>query len=268
MIRFERTSRSYGNRVAVCDLDLAIPRGELFALLGHNGAGKTTTIKMLVGLLHATSGTVVVGDHDVRHHARETSRLIGYVPDQPFLYEKLTGREFLLFTAQMYGLSPREAATDVEREIERFELTDFVDDLTESYSHGMKQRTVFAAAMVHSPAILVVDEPLVGLDPHSIRLVKDLLRSCADRGMSVFMSTHTLVVAEEIADRIGIMSSGNLIFVGTLAELRERVEIDDGSLETLYLALLEQSSTTAPPRVGSTELPTAEATEVYRTRTE
>jgi ABC-2 type transport system ATP-binding protein len=239
MIEYEGVSRNYGSKVAVSDLNLQIARGELFALLGHNGAGKTTAIKMLVGLLQPASGVVRVGGNDLVTQTREATRHIGYVPDQPFLYDKLSGREFLQFVAEMYGSTPDQAHAPLEREIARFGLGDFIDDLTESYSHGMKQRTVFAAALLHDPQVLVVDEPLVGLDPHSIRLVKDLLRSEVNRGLCVLMSTHTLAVAEEIADRIGVMYRSRLIFVGTVAELRQQHRAEEQSLEAIYLRLVE-----------------------------
>ncbi|HYO23661.1 MAG TPA: ABC transporter ATP-binding protein, partial [Lacipirellulaceae bacterium] len=197
MLRFEKVTRTYGSRVAVDQLDLELLPGQLFALLGHNGAGKTTTIKMLVGLLRPTSGAIHVGPFNVVQHPREASRLIGYVPDQPYLYDKLSGREFLRFVADMHGMSDGAARAAVAREAERFHLHDFLDHLTESYSHGMRQRTVFAAAMIHEPEVLVVDEPMVGLDPHSIRLGKDLLKTYAEAGNIVIMSTHTLTVAEE-----------------------------------------------------------------------
>lgn len=242
MIEFNQATRHYGSKVAVEGLDLSIPRGELFALLGPNGAGKTTTVKMLVGLLRPTSGQIRVGGHDVVTHAREANGLMGYVPDEPHLYDKLTGREFLTFIANMYGIDSERGQARIEREVRRFSLGSFIDRLTESYSHGMKQRTVFAAAMLHDPPVLIVDEPMVGLDPHSVRLVKDLLRAVAANGTTVFMSTHTLAVAEEIADRIGIFYAGKLAFLGTLAELRERLHSAGGTLESLYLELISTTS--------------------------
>ena len=239
MLRFENVTRTYGSRVAVDNLSLSLERGELFALLGHNGAGKTTTIKMLVGLLKPSSGTIFVGPYNASEQPREVSRLIGYVPDLPFLYDKLSGREFLRFVADMYGMNEAAAKAAVDRETERFQLAEFLDQLTESYSHGMRQRTVFAAAMIHQPDILVVDEPMVGLDPHSIRLVKDLLRSYASSGKVVLMSTHTLNVAEEIADRVGVMKSGKVLFEGKVEELRTAMPGKGVTLEDLYLALME-----------------------------
>ena len=237
MIRFEDVTRAYGNRVAVDGMNLTLGKGELLALLGHNGAGKTTSLKMLVGLLKPSAGRVWVGPYVVSESPREASRLIGYVPDQPFLYEKLSGREFLEFVAELHGLSTTEVRNAVDRETERFQLDPFLNRLTESYSHGMRQRTVFAAALIHQPEVLVVDEPMVGLDPQSIRLVKDLLRAYADSGRTVLMSTHTLAIAEEICDRVAVMKSSQLVFCGPMTELRQRIPETDGHLESLYLAL-------------------------------
>jgi ABC-2 type transport system ATP-binding protein len=226
--------------VAVDNLDLRVGAGELYSLLGHNGAGKTTAIKMLVGLMRPASGTIRVGGYDVVAHTREATALIGYVPDQPFLYDKLSGREVLQFVARMYGMDSRQTVRAIQEQVERFELAEFVDELTETYSHGMKQRTVFASALLHSPRVLVVDEPMIGLDPHSIRVVKDLLQWEAAGGMCVLMSTHTLGAAEEISHRVGIMSHGRLLFDGTVNELRERYPGQSLSLESMYLALTEQ----------------------------
>ncbi|MCG8449542.1 MAG: ABC transporter ATP-binding protein [Pirellulales bacterium] len=240
MIEFQHVTRCYGNRVAVDQLDLSVAKGELLALLGHNGAGKTTSLKMLVGLLRPTSGFVKINGYEVADNPRETSKLVGYVPDQPYLYDKLSGREFLEFVGEMYGLSTTEVRDSMQREAERFQLEDFLDQLTESYSHGMRQRTVFAAALIHQPEVLVVDEPMVGLDPHSIRLVKDLLRHYIGQGKTVLMSTHTLSIAEEIADRVAVMKSGQLIFHGAIDQLSSVVPEAGRSLESLYLALMEQ----------------------------
>ncbi|HEY3393129.1 MAG TPA: ABC transporter ATP-binding protein [Lacipirellulaceae bacterium] len=237
MIEFQQVSRSYGEKLAVDNLSLSVAGGELYSLLGHNGAGKTTAIKILVGLMRPGSGAVRVGGFDVVTHTRQAVALVGYVPDQPFLYDKLSGREVLQFVGRMYGLDPQQTARAIERESKRFELEEFVDELTESYSHGMKQRTVFASALLCRPRVLVVDEPMVGLDPHSIRLVKDLLKLEVADGMCVLMSTHTLSAAEEISHRIGIMSHGRLVFDGTVSELRQRFGGEQQSLEAMYLAL-------------------------------
>jgi ABC-2 type transport system ATP-binding protein len=237
MIEFEHVTRRYGSKAAVSDLNLSIPRGELFALLGPNGAGKTTTIKMLVGLLRPSTGNVRLCGRDVVLESREANRLLGYVPDTPQLYEKLTGREFLQFVAEMHALDRDHAQAQIVRQIANFELSAFVDDLTETYSHGMKQRLAFAAGLLHEPAVLVIDEPLVGLDPRSVRLVKDLLRVEVSRGMAIFMSTHLLSVAEEIADRVGIVDRGKLLFLGTVGQLQKELSLHDSSLEHLYLSL-------------------------------
>jgi ABC-2 type transport system ATP-binding protein len=237
MIEFQQVSRNYGKRVAIDQLDLTVESGELFAFLGPNGAGKTTSIKMIVGLLRPTAGRIKVCGYDVTEQPREAKSRISYVPDEPYLYDKLTGREFLKFIADMYGLAARDAELQVTSQIERFDLTEFVDELTENYSHGMKQRLVFASAMLHHPKVLVVDEPMVGLDPKSIRLVKDLLREKAKNGVTVFMSTHTLAVAEEIGDRIGIIDHGELKFIGTLDELKQGMSRHDSTLEQLFLDL-------------------------------
>lgn len=237
MIEFAHVTRTYGPKTAVSDLTLAIPRGELFALLGPNGAGKTTSIKMLVGLLHPSRGTIRICGHDVVTDPRAAHLHVGYVPDEPNLYNKLTGREFLWFIADMFGM-PRHLAGDrIDREIACFELAEFADDLAESYSLGMKQRLVFAASLLHNPDMLVLDEPMVGLDPRSVRIVKDLLAARTQEGMTVFMSTHTLAMAEEMADRVGIMVRGQLRFLGTVMELREQVALEATSLEQLYLEL-------------------------------
>jgi ABC-2 type transport system ATP-binding protein len=246
MIEFEQVCRSYGDKIAVDNLNLRVAGGELYALLGHNGAGKTTAIRMLVGLLRPSRGTVRVGGFDVVTRTREAAGLVGFVPDLPFLYDKLSAREILQFVARMYGMDARQANRAIDREIERFELGEFVDGLTESYSHGMKQRTVFASALLHAPKVLVVDEPMVGLDPHSIRLVKDLLQVEVAAGMCVLMSTHTLTAAEEIASRIGIMSHSRLVFDGTITELRQRFSSANLTLESMYLSVTGQDSNSHP----------------------
>lgn len=249
MIDLTNVTRRYGAKVAVDDLSLTIPAGELFAFLGPNGAGKTTTIKMLVGLLRPSGGKLELCGYDVVRTPREAHACMSYVPDQPYLYDKLTGREFLQFIADMYGLPPQLGRERIAREIERFELADFVENLTESYSHGMKQRLVFAAALLHDPRVLVIDEPMVGLDPRSARLIKDLLRERADAGTTIFMSTHTLDVVEEIADRIGVIHKGTLRFLGTIEELKGRLARHDASLERLFLELTDSSDLLeTPPR--------------------
>lgn len=237
MIEFDNVTRRFGSKVAVDRLRLAVEPGELFALLGPNGAGKTTTVKMLVGLLRPDSGTVRVCGHDLAREIRPAAHLLGYVPDEPFLYDKLTGREFLEFAAEMRGLEPTVMRRRIARESENFGLSEFLDELTETYSHGMRQRLIFAAALLHDPAVLVLDEPMVGLDPRTGRIVKDLLSLWAAGGRTVFISTHSLGVAEEIAARIGIVSEGRLHFLGTVAELQSELSSQQTSLESLFLEM-------------------------------
>jgi ABC-2 type transport system ATP-binding protein len=244
MIELSHVTKRYGPKVAVQDLNLAVPPGELFAFLGPNGAGKTTTIKMLCGLLFPTEGTVKVGGFDVRAQGDRARPLVSYVPDQPFLYEKLTGREFLQFTCDLYGMDRDHSADRIARVVEQFHLEDFADDLTERYSHGMRQRTVFAAALVHEPRLLIADEPTVGLDPKSIRELKVLLREQAASGVTVFLSTHTLDIAQELADRIGIIDHGRMLALGTMADLRKQAA-RDGSLEDLFLKITEEAAAEA-----------------------
>lgn len=251
MLEIVGVTRNYGDYRAVDDLHLAIPQGELFAFLGPNGAGKTTTIKMLTGLLRPSHGTIRVCGHDTATASRAARQCLGYVPDQPYLYDKLTGREFLQFIAGMYGLPAPTAQRRLAEESRRFELEGFLDALTESYSHGMKQRLIFAAALLHDPQVLILDEPMVGLDPRSARLVKNLLRAQAAQGVTVLMSTHSLDVAEEVSDRIGILNRGRLLFLGKWAELRERSLRADAKLEDVFLELTapaaERTAETPPP---------------------
>jgi ABC-2 type transport system ATP-binding protein len=241
VIELKAVTKQYGTKLAVDNLSLTVPAGELFAFLGPNGAGKTTTIKMLTGLLFPTSGQVRIGGFDILRQGDQARELISYVPDQPFLYEKLTGREFLQFIAELYGMNPDRAAERMQTVIDLFGLHEFVDDLTERYSHGMRQRTVFAAALIHEPKLLIADEPTVGLDPKSIRMLKDLLRAESDRGTTVFLSTHSLDIAQELADRIGIVDRGRLIGCGTLADLRKQTKLD-GSLEDVFLKLTAETA--------------------------
>jgi ABC-2 type transport system ATP-binding protein len=240
MIELDQVTKSYGTKIAVRDLTLRIAAGELFAFLGPNGAGKTTTIKLLCGLLFPTTGTVRVGGFDIQREGDQARQLISYVPDQPYLYEKLTGREFMQFIADMYGMPPDHGRRRMDEVIALFHMDEFVDDLTERYSHGMRQRTVFAAALLHEPRVLIVDEPTVGLDPKSVRLLKTLLRKEADKGTTVFLSSHSLDVVEQLADRIGIVEHGRLISCGTLETLRKQASLD-GSLEDVFLKLTEEA---------------------------
>jgi len=232
-------SKSYGANLAVDNLSLAIPQGELFAFLGPNGAGKTTTIKMIVGLLRPLAGKVYVCGHEMGVNGLAAKARLAYIPDQPFLYDKLTGREFLHFVSEMYGLSRDERDRRLGMLISRLDCAEFLDCLTETYSHGMKQKVVLAAAFLHDPRVVVIDEPMVGLDPRIIRVVKNLFLEHTRNSGTLFMSTHTLDIAEAVADRIGIIHRGRLIAVGTLDELQARAEREH-SLEEIFLQLTEE----------------------------
>lgn len=237
MIEFENVTRRYGHTLAVDNLTLTLNQGELFALLGPNGAGKTTTIRMLVGLLRPDSGRIRICGCDGSAGQRRANRLLGFVPEEAYLYEKLSGREMLEFAGEMHGMDRATIRDHIDREVNRFDLGGFFDELIETYSHGMKQRLVFASALLHDPEVIVVDEPMVGLDPRSVRVAKDLLRSQAAAGRTVLMSTHTLAIAEEIADRIAILDGGRLSFLGSLAELQHELSSPDTPLESLFLQL-------------------------------
>ena len=235
-IVLEEVTKRFGRQLAVDRLSLRVEPGQVFAFLGPNGAGKTTTIKMIAGLLRPNAGSVTVCGHDLARDGQLAKAKLAYVPDQPFLYDKLTGREFLRFVAEMYRVPPDVAGQRTDVLVQRFEMDGFLDQLTEGYSHGMKQRTVLAAAMLHEPAVLLIDEPMVGLDPKTVRVVKDMFVDLAKSGRSVFMSTHTLGVAQAVADRIAIIHHGRLIAEGTLAELRRR-GAEQQSLEDIFLEL-------------------------------
>jgi ABC-2 type transport system ATP-binding protein len=237
-VRLEQVSKRYGRKQAVEELSLDLFAGEVFAFLGPNGAGKTTTLKMTTGLLRPDTGRAVICGHDLATSAREAKRLLAYVPDQPFLYDKLTGREFIHFARDMYGVDRGWAERCLAELTERLDMRSFLDNLTESYSHGMKQKVALAAALVHDPTVLVVDEPIIGLDPRTIRVIKTIFRERAQRGGTVFMSTHTLDVAEAVADRIGIIHDGRLVALGTLVEL-QALAAPGSRLEDVFLHLTD-----------------------------
>ncbi len=235
-IRILGLRKSFGQKIAVDSLDLEVAVGEFFCFLGPNGAGKTTTIKMLTGLLRPTEGRVQIAGHDIEVQALEAKRLLGYIPDHPYLYEKLTGRELMRFVAGLYRMENKGLESQIDELLESFEIREVADQLVEDYSHGMRQKLSFASTFLHRPSIVVVDEPWVGLDPKNIRRVKDDLKARTREGLTVFMSTHTLSIAEEVADRIGILHRGRLLHVGTVAEIKELAN-DPGSLEEVFLEL-------------------------------
>jgi ABC-2 type transport system ATP-binding protein len=242
MIELRNLTKRFGEIVAVNRLDLSIPRGEIFGFIGPNGAGKTTTLRMMGGVLAPTAGSVLIDGIDMAEHPGEAKKRIGFIPDRPFLYEKLTGMEFLKFTADLYGVGNDLFDRKAEEVLKQFSLHDWADDLIESYSHGMKQRLIIAAALLHDPQVIVVDEPMVGLDPAGTRMVKELFRDLARRGVTLFMSTHTLRVAEDVCNRIGIIHKGVLIATGTTEALRLKARVREGDLEEVFMILTEGES--------------------------
>jgi ABC-2 type transport system ATP-binding protein len=230
--------KRYGGFTAVNGIDLQVHRGEIFGFLGPNGAGKTTTIRMVAGILEPSAGRIVVGGHDLAREPMAARARIGYIPDRPFLYEKLTGVEFLRFAAGLWGHEGPEVEERIEKLLALFSLSEWSDELIESYSHGMRQKILISSALVHRPELIVVDEPMVGLDPRSARLLKELLRSFVAGGGTVFLSTHTLEVAEALCDRIAILSRGEILALGSMAELRQQVSTSGGEhLEDIFLKL-------------------------------
>lgn len=247
MIELWQLNKKFGNFHAVRDVTLKILPGELFGFLGPNGAGKTTTIRMMVGLMKPTSGRVLLYGKDVLREPEEAKSILGFIPDRPYLYEKLTGLEFLEFVADLHGLdSGNHRRKRIAELLEFFDLEGWSRELVESYSHGMRQRLILAAAIVHRPKALIVDEPMVGLDPKGARLVKHLFLDLAKTGVAIFMSTHILEVAEEMCQRIGIINEGRMIALGTMQELREKAQSADDKLEPLFLKLTGEEGIRSP----------------------
>jgi ABC-2 type transport system ATP-binding protein len=237
MIRISGVTKRYGTFTAVDSLDLHVRRGEIFGFLGPNGAGKTTTIRMLTGVLRPTAGTIHIAGTDLIADPIAAKRHIGYIPDRPALYEKLTGAEFLRFVGGLWGRDEKTTDRRADELLELFALTDWRNALVESYSHGMKQKLLICSALVHSPDLIVVDEPMVGLDPRAARHLKDLLRAFVRQGGTVFLSTHTLEVAETLCDRIAIFATGRMQGLGTMDELRDQAAAGAVGLEEIFLKL-------------------------------
>jgi ABC-2 type transport system ATP-binding protein len=242
MIELRNLTKTFGKIMAVNRLNLSVSKGEIFGFIGPNGAGKTTTLRMMGGVLAPTEGSVIIDEVNMADEPEKAKRRIGFIPDRPFLYEKLTGMEFLRFTADLFGIKAGLFYEKSEKVLKQFSLYDWADELIESYSHGMKQRLIISAAILHDPKVIVVDEPMVGLDPAGMRMVKDLFRNLAKNGTTIFMSTHTLAVAEDVCDRIGIIHKGLLIATGTTEELRLRAQVQEGDLEEVFLILTEGES--------------------------
>lgn len=240
MIALKNVTKYYGDQAAVDSLNLEVRGGEIFGFLGPNGAGKTTTIRMMMGILAPTKGQILLGGCDVEREPERAKAISGFIPDRPFLYEKLSGSEFLQFVGKLHHMTTEQRERRMEQLLQYFELVRWQDDLVESYSHGMKQRLALCAALLHEPRVLVVDEPMVGMDPRGARTLKNLFRSLAEKGTTVFLSTHSISVAEEVCHRIGIIQQGRLIACGTMAELHTQANNQDGDLESVFLQLTRE----------------------------
>ena len=235
MLELQGIVKRYGSFTAVKSIDLKVYRGEIFGFLGPNGAGKTTTIRMVAGVLRPSDGRVLIGGVDLHENPETAKARVGYIPDRPYLYEKLSGGEFLRFVAGLWGREGDAVETRLDRLLKLFQLTAWKDELIESYSHGMRQKLLISSALIHQPEFIVVDEPMVGLDPRAARLLKDLLRTFVANGGTVFLSTHTLEVAEALCDRIAILSEGEIIALGSMDELRAQAHAGGAHLEEIFL---------------------------------
>ena len=237
MIQLRSLTKRYGKFTAVNAINLSVTRGEIFGFLGPNGAGKTTTLRMIAGILRPTAGTVQIGGIDVVEDPLAAKAKLGYIPDRPFIYEKLTGAEFLRFVAGLYDQQGADVEHRANELLALFDLAEWRDELVESYSHGMRQKLIISSAFVHRPEVIVVDEPMVGLDPKAARILKDLFREYVTRGHTIMMSTHTLEVAESLCDRIAIIQGGTIRAEGTMSELRAQSEDGTERLESIFLKL-------------------------------
>jgi ABC-2 type transport system ATP-binding protein len=237
MIKLLHLTKKFGDFTAVEDMSVDIGSGEFYGILGPNGAGKTTTIKMITGLYAPTSGSITIDGFDIQQCPVEAKMAIGYIPDQPFLYEKLTGREFLYFSGGLYKMK-HTAITERVRELtELFEIDSWIDQRTENFSQGMRQRIVIAAALLHRPKVLIIDEPMIGLDPRSAHIVKGVFKQLSQEGVAIFMSTHSLPVVEELCTRIGVIKKGKLIFEDSLGGFHLFKEKYNGTFESTFLEL-------------------------------
>jgi ABC-2 type transport system ATP-binding protein len=237
MIHVRDLVKTYGSFTAVDGVSLDVPSGQIHGFLGPNGAGKTTTIRMMAGLLRPTAGSIAINGHDLAAAPEAAKQSLGFIPDRPYIYEKLTAGEFLRFHGGLFGLEGEAVEQRIREMLELFELTRWEGELVESFSHGMKQRLVMSAAFLHRPRAVLVDEPMVGLDPRGARLIKHVFRRMADHGVAILMSTHTLEVAEEMCDRISIILRGRIIASGTVGELRALAGSDNDQLTAVFLKL-------------------------------
>jgi len=245
MIALTQLTKRYGGFTAVNAIDLEVPRGELFGFLGPNGAGKTTTLRMIAGILRPSAGSVRIGGIDIATDPIAAKSKLGFIPDRPFIYEKLTGAEFLRFVAGLYNQEGPQIEHRARELLALFDLEEWRDELVESYSHGMRQKLIISSAFVHRPEVIVVDEPMVGLDPKAARILKDLFREYTNRGHTIMMSTHTLEVAQAMCDRIAIIQTGKIRAAGTMAELRANSEAGAAGLEDIFLKLTGENAARA-----------------------
>jgi ABC-2 type transport system ATP-binding protein len=242
VIKVKAVEKRYGSFQALKPIDLHVRKGEVFGFLGPNGAGKTTLIRMLAGVMPPTTGTVEIGGFSMASDAIAAKRIVGYIPDRPYLYEKLTAREMLRFIGGIYGVTSEEIEGRGEELLTEFGLSQVGDQLVEGFSHGMKQRLTFCAALLHRPQLVIVDEPMVGLDPQGARLAKNLFRKLADEGNTVFLSTHSLDVAQEVCDRLVIINKGAIVAMGSYTEIRSSAHPDATGLEDVFMRLMSEES--------------------------
>jgi ABC-2 type transport system ATP-binding protein len=242
MIQLHELTKDYGTTIAVNKLSLNIGAGEIYGFIGPNGAGKTTTIRLMGGILAPTSGRIIIGGLDMTKNPVAAKKMIGFVPDRPFLYEKLTGREFLRFSADLYDVPPPVFARRAEELLRQFALWDWAGELIEAYSHGMKQRLIIASALLHDPQILIIDEPMVGLDPAAVHMVKDIFQELARKQITIFISTHTLSIAEDLCQRIGVIHKGMLLAQGNINELRHIAKLGEARLEEVFLTIIKEDT--------------------------
>lgn len=241
MIRLSGLTKRFGNFVAVENINLSVAEGEIFAFLGSNGAGKTTTIRMMCGMIEPTAGKIEIGGYDLAEQPIQAKSLMGVMPDRPYLYSKLTAREYLLFISELYFVEYKEAKVRIADLLEEFSLTHAQYDLIETFSHGMRQRLAMCAALIHQPKLLIVDEPMVGLDPRGAKALKDAFQRRASQGLTIFMSTHSLSMAEEIASKLAIINRGKIVAQGSLSELYSSSLQSSQSLEKLFLEMTEEA---------------------------
>jgi len=240
MIKLINLTKDFKTTLAVNRLNLEVAAGEIYGFIGPNGAGKTTTIRMMGGIIEPTDGKILIGGIDMSRDPVGAKKIIGFVPDRPFLYEKLTGMEFLKFIADLYRVDLRVFSRRAPELLEQFALRQWKDEIVEAYSHGMKQRLIIAAALLHDPRVMVIDEPMVGLDPEAVRMVRDILKGLARQNVTIFVSTHTLSLAEDLCDRIGVIHKGTLLAQGTVAELNLAAKTGEARLEEVFLTLVRE----------------------------